>query len=393
VNITMTGEQRDLVRMVRSFVRNEILPLENDLDPDESALPKEDHERLEKRVKQMGLYNIDLPEEVGGPGVDTVTRSLLAIEMSQHRAGLYSPCYDVFGPAALAGLAAGTREQKERYLVPTAAGEIKGCFALSEPSGGSDPARSIRTTAVREGDHWVINGSKMWISSSVDADYALVFARTGGSGSGRDGITCFIVDVDSPGFYIRRVIHTLRAGHYATELQFEDLKVPHANVLGEVNEGFAVANGKLSAGRIPYSAGCIGVAVKAQEMAVEYAKIREVFGKPLSKHQGIEWMLVDNEMDIRQATMAVLHAAGRADRGEEFRTDAAVAKIVATEAAARVVDRAMQIHGGMGMTKELPLERWFRELRIRRVGEGPTEAQRMIIGRDLVNRPYQFFLA
>ncbi|MGW4124829.1 acyl-CoA dehydrogenase family protein [Nocardia sp. NPDC004711] len=391
--IRPTPEQQELVKMVRRFVRDEIVPLELELDPDESRLPPADHERLAKRVQQMGLFNIDMPEEVGGPGLDTVTRTLLAIEMSQHRAGLYAPCYDVFGEPAINGLANATPDQKERYLVPTARGEKRGCFALSEPSGGSDPARSIRTKAIRDGDDWILNGSKMWISSAAEADYALVFARTGDSDSGRAGVTCFIVDTDSEGFHVRRVIHTLRSGHYATELQFENVRVPGKNVLGEVNGGFSVANDKLSAGRIPYAAACIGVAVKAQELAVEYAKVREVFGKPLAEHQGIEWMLVENEIDIRTATMLVLQAADRADRGASFRTEAAVAKIVCTESSARVVDRAMQIHGGMGMTKEMPLERWFRELRIRRVGEGPNEVQKMIIGRQLLKNPYQFFLS
>jgi acyl-CoA dehydrogenase len=390
MNLSINDEQRALVDNVRRFVRQEILPIESTLDPDESRLPPEQHERLEGIVRQMGLFNLDLPEEVGGPGLDTVTRCLLAFEMSQHRAGLYAPCYDVFGaPAGLAALRAANEDQKQRYLYPASRGEKRGCFALTEPSGGSDPVGAIRTRAVRNGDGWVINGSKAYISSADDADYALVFARTGDA---RHDITAFIVDTDSPGFYVRRVIHTLRAGHYATELQFEDLHVPDENVLGEVGKGFAVANQNLSRNRIPYSADCIGVAVKAQELAVEYAKDRSVFGKPLSEHQGIQWMLVDNEHDIRSASMLVLQAAGRADSEQSFRTEAAVAKIAATEAAGRVVDRAMQIHGGMGVTKDLPLERWYRELRIRRIGEGPTEVQRMIISRELLKQPYRFFL-
>jgi acyl-CoA dehydrogenase len=394
MDFTLSDEQRAIIGVVRDFVRNEIVPLEADLDPDESSLPPEDHLKLQQRTTQMGLFNIDMPEEAGGPGIDTVTRSLLAIEMSQHRAGLYAPCYDSFGPPgiAVAPLADGTEDQKARYLYPAARGEKSGCFALSEPSGGSDPARAIRTRAIKHGSEWVINGSKLWISSADVADYALVFARTGAPDSGRSGVTCFIVDTDSEGFHVRRMVHTLRAGHCATELQFEDLRVSEANVLGKVGGGFDIANTRLSKARIPYSAQCLGVAVKAQELAIEYAKVREVFGKKLSQHQGIEWMLVDNEYDIRSATLLVLHAADRADKGRPFRTEAAVAKIAATEAAARVVDRAMQIHGGMGMTKEMPLERWYRELRIRRVGEGPTEVQRMVIGRDLLNDPYRFFL-
>lgn len=392
MSLILTDEQLALVQMVRKFVRTEVVPLEYELDPDASRIPPEAREKLRARVRQMGLYNIELDEEYGGPGLDVFTRSLIAIETSQHRAGLYTPCYEAFGPMPLVALTNATEDQKERYLWPTLNGDKIGCFALTEPSGGSDPRRSIRTSARRDGDDWIINGSKMWISLGADADYAMVFARTEADGDCAAGITCFIVDTDSPGFEVRRVIPTIRTGHEATELQFDDVRVPGNNVLGEVGRGFALANKKLTINRIPYSAGCIGVAVRAQELALEYAKVRSVFGKTLVEHQGIEWMLIDNETDIRTATLLVLQAASRADADLPFRADAAMAKVVATEAAARVVDRSMQIHGAMGMAKELPLERWYRELRIRRIGEGPNEVQKMLVGRDLLEKPYEFFL-
>ena len=186
------------------------------------------------------------------------------------------------------------------------------------------------------------------------------------------------------GFHVRRVVHTLRSSHYATELQFEDLRVPDANVLGEVGRGFAIANDRLSRQRIPYAAACIGVAVKAQELAIDYAKQRETFGAPLATRQAIQWMIVDNEIDIRTSLWLTLAAAHKADRGEPYRMEAGMAKLVASEAGGRVVDRAMQIHGGYGMTKDLPFERWYREMRIRRVGEGPNEVQRHVIARDLL---------
>jgi len=392
MDVTMSDEQRALVDGVRRFVREQIVPLEDDLDPDESRLDAATHTKLAAQVDQMGLRNLDLPEEFGGPGIDVTTRTLLAIEMSQHRAGLYSPCFDVFGGGGLVALSNATEDQKERYLYPTARGEMSGCFALTEPSGGSDPARSIRTRAVRDGDEWVIDGSKTFISMADEADYAIVFARTGEADSGRAGITCFIADTGAPGFHVRRIIHTLRSGHSATEIDFSGLRVPDANRVGAVGEGFAQLNERLSMNRIPYSAACIGVAVKAQQMAIDWAKSRSVHGRLLSEQQGIAWMLVDNELDIRNATLMVLHAADRADRGLPFRTEAAAAKIIATEGASRVVDRSIQIHGGMGVTKDLPLERWYRELRIRRIGEGPTEVQRMIISRELLGKPYKFFL-
>jgi acyl-CoA dehydrogenase len=383
MDLELTDEQKLIVAQVRRFVRDEIVPLEAKLDPDASELPAEDYARLSGKVKAMGFWGLDIPAEYGGPGIDLVTRTLMAVEMAQHRAGLYAPCYGVFGGAGLAQLYEASEDQKQRYLYPTLRGEKRGFFGLTEPSGGSDPARAIQTRAVKDGEDWVLNGAKVFISGADRAQYGLVFARTD-SGKGRDGVTCFIVDTDMPGFHVRRVVHTLRSTHYATELQFEDLRVPPRNVLGEVNRGFAIANDRLSRQRIPYAAGCIGVAVKAQEMAIDYAKLRDTFGAKLATRQAIQWMIVDNEIDIRTSLWLTLAAAHKAERGEAFRTEAAMAKLVASEAGGRVVDRAMQIHGGYGMTKDLPLERWYREMRIRRVGEGPSEVQRLIMARDLL---------
>ncbi len=383
MDFQLSQEQEMIISMVRRFVLEEIIPLEMNLDPDADQLMPADRDRLVEKVKGMGLYGLDIPPEYGGPDLDMVTRTLIAMELSQHRGGLYAPCYGVFGGAGLAQLFEANDDQKERYLFPSLRGEKRGFFGLTEPSGGSDPARAIKTRAVRDGDNWVINGSKIFISGADRADFGLVFARTSPD-KGRGGVTCFIVETDTPGFHVRRIVHTLRSAHYATELQFEDMRVPDANILGKVNQGFAIANDRLSRQRIPYSAGCLGVAIKAHQMAVEYSKIRETFGAPLSSRQAIQWMLVDNEIDIKQARFVTLEAADLARRGEPFRKEAAMAKLVSTEAASRVVDRSMQIHGGYGVTKDFPFERWYREMRIRRVGEGPNEVQRHIIARDIL---------
>ena len=383
MDLELSEEQRLIVDTVRRFVRNEVVPLEADLDPDASELERADHERLVAQVREMGFYGLDIPPAYGGPDIDLVTRTLMAIEMAQHRAGLYTPCYGVFGGAGLAQLFEANEDQKQRYLYPTLRGEKSGFFGLTEPSGGSDPARAIQTTAVKDGDDWVLNGSKIFISGGDTSDYGIVFARSDAS-QGRNGITCFIIDAGMPGFHVRRVVHTLRSTHYATELQFDNLRVPAGNVLGEPHKGFAIANDRLSRQRIPYAAGCIGVAVKAQEMAIAYANQRETFGGRLATRQAIQWMIVDNEIDIRTSRWVTLAAADKARQNQPFRTEAAMAKLVASEAGGRVVDRAMQIHGGYGMTKDLPLERWYREIRIRRIGEGPSEVQRLIMARDLL---------
>ena len=388
MNFDLTDEQQMIVDTTRKFVESEIVPAEEDLDPDAGSMEPHDFERLVIKTKEMGFYGLDIPAEYGGPGLDTTTRALMAIEMSQHRAGLYNPCYGVFGGAGLAQLYEATDAQKERWLYPTLRGEKKGCFALTEPSGGSDPARAIQTKGYKDGTEWVLNGSKLYISGADKADYALLFARTSDD-PGRNGVTAFIVDTDSPGFFVRRVVHTLRATHYATELQFEDLRIPEDQILGEVNGGFAIANDRLSRQRIPYAAGCIGPAIKAQAMSIDWAKSRETFGSILAEKQAIQWMLVDNEIDIRHARYCVLEAAQKADKGLRFRTEAAMAKLVATEAAGRVVDRCIQIHGGIGVTKDLPLERWYRELRIRRVGEGPSEVQKLIMARDIIGGSFK----
>ena len=222
MNLELTEEQDMIIGMVRKFVREEILPLELDLDPDADELERDDRERLIEKTKAMGLYGF-IPPEYGGPEIDLVTRTLMAVEMSQHRAGLYSPCYGTFGvlvwPSYLK-----RRIRKRKNICTRRSGEETRLFGLSEPSG-SDPARAIQTKAVREGDDWVINGSKLWISGADRANFGLVFARTD-SDKGRNGVTCFIVDTDTPGFHVRRVVHTLRSAHYATELQFVDMRFP-----------------------------------------------------------------------------------------------------------------------------------------------------------------------
>ncbi len=382
MDLQRSEAQKLIIANVRRFIREEIRPLEDDLDPDAYSLPDAERERLIAMVKEMGLYQMDLPQEYGGPGVDTITRTLVAEELSQHRAGLYAPAYGVFGSGPPGQLYSANEEQKERYFYPMIRGEKRAFFGLSEASGGSDPARAIQTRGVRDGDDWVINGSKLWNSGADTADFGIVYVRTDPE-KGREGITAFLIDTDTPGFRVERLVQVLRA-HYTTELSFTDMRVPHANILGEEGGGFALANEQLAANRIPYSAACLGVAQYAHEMAIDWAKQRETFGQPLANRQAIQWMLVDNEIDLRTGRWACLDAADKAERGEPFRFESSLAKLVCSEGAGRVVDRCMQIFGGLGMSKDLPLERWYRELRIRRIGEGPSEVQRIVMARDML---------
>jgi acyl-CoA dehydrogenase len=380
--VLATAAQRELCARVRTFVTERILPLEETLDPDESEVDPATLAVLVDETKSMGLYNYDVPAEHGGPGLDTVTTTLLAMEMSQHRAGLYTPCYGAFGPSGFAQLYDATPEQRERFLYPVLRGEKRMFFGLTEATGGSDPANAIATRAERDGTDWVLNGSKMFIGEAHRADFGLVFARTGAPG--RRGISCFVVETSSPGFEVVRAIHTLRSGTTPSELRFTQVRVPGENLIGEEGGGFALANSALVRIRIPYSAACVGLAIKSQSLVLQHVKERVVFGKTLAEHEGVQWMLCDNELDIQAATLLVLNAAARADQGLSFRKETALAKISATEASSRVVDRSMQLFGAWGVTKDLPFERWYRELRIRRIGEGTSETQRMVISRDLL---------
>jgi len=383
MDMQRTEEQQLIIDTVRKFIREEIRPLEADLDPDAFELNPGDDKRLRQMVKDMGMYQMGLPTEYGGPGIDIVTRTMLAEEMSQHRAGLYAPAYGVFGSSPPEHLYNGTEEQKQRYLYPVIREEKDAFFGLSEPSGGSDPARSIRTRGVRDGDHWVINGSKLWNSGADTADFGIVYVRTDPS-KGRQGITAFLIDTDTPGFRVQRLVQVLRS-HYTTELSFTDMRVPHSAILGEEGGGFALANDTLSHNRIPYASACLGISQYAQELAIEWAKQRVTFGEPLANRQAIQWMLVDNEIDMRTSRWIALDAAAKAQRGEPFRFESSMAKLLCTEAAGRVIDRCMQIHGGLGMAKDMPFERWYREVRIRRIGEGTSEIQRVVMARDLLN--------
>lgn len=372
----------ELQQVVRSFIANEVRPRERHLDPDALELDPADLEVVRAKAQQAGLWCIGSPAEYGGAGLSLLAQCVVAQEAAACRLGLETPAGGAFGfdpPTIIFG---GTPKQIEQFAVPAIQRGKKTFVALSEPDGGSDPARSIRTTATLDGDHWVLNGSKMWISGADTADWGVVFARTA---SGRGGISCFIVEPGREGFKANR-IPVIRSW-YPCEVHLENYRVPREQLLGVENEGFALAQRWLGHGRVRYAAGVLGVAEQAISLAVDYAKDREVFGGPLSEKQAISFSLADCEVEFRAAQLLVYNAAAKADRSEPFAVDASVAKLYATEAAGRIVDRCIQVFGGLGVSKELPLERWYRELRVKRIGEGPSEVHRMVIARNLFNRP------
>lgn len=376
----LSGDLLELQQKVRQFIRNEVLPIENEIDYEATDVSSEQLRDLQEKAKREGLWLLGAPEELGGAGVGLFAQTIVAEESSQHRLGAYNPALGAFGIEPSPLLYSGTPDQIERFVRPSLQGEKTSFTAFTEPGGGSDPARDIETTATRQGDSWILNGQKKWITGGFEADFGIVFARTG---DGRNGITAFIVEKQMERFS-REHIPVIRPW-YPSLLTFENVAVPEENILGEVGKGFNLAQQHLVRYRIPYTAGCVGIGVAALRMAIEYARVRETFKSKLADKQAIQWMIADSEVELRAARWLLYEAAWKADRGEDCRYESSSAKVYATEVAGRVIDRAVQIHGGLGVSKELPLERWYRELRIKRIGEGPSEVHRMVVSRDLLS--------
>lgn len=374
-------EMRMLRETVRSFMTDQVRPAELGLDPDCFQLPSERLIPLQQMAKSLGLWCVESPGQYGGAGLNLFAQAIVAEEAAKCRMGQYFPAAGTMGIDPPNVIFRGNDDQIQRYGVRAINEGIRCFVAVSEASGGSDPGRSIQTRAVRHGGRYVLNGTKMWIGGAADATWGLVFARTGGPG--RSGISCFIVDRDMPGLSMS-FIPVLRS-YAPNEVHFENVEVPAENRLGEEGQGFEIAEEWLIHARIPYSAHCLGAAQEALDMAIAYAKQREVFKSRLSEKQGIQWMVAESEVELRAARLLIWQAAWNGDLGRDIKVDASIAKLYATETAFRIVDRCIQIFGGLGVAKELPLERWFRELRIKRIGEGPSEVHKMVIARHLFN--------
>ncbi len=379
---TLPEELRRLGDSIRRFIREEIIPLEQRLDPDAPGIPDDDYKRLSEKTKAAGLWALGAPEEYGGGGLDTFSMSVVLEEMSQHRMGLYNPGCGTFGRYPPPAIWAGSKEQIEKYAVPTIREGWKTFFAITEPSGGSDPAGAIQTRAERRGDRYVLNGRKVFISHANNGVWGVVFARTDKS-KGRAGISCFIVEPGTPGM-TATPIKVLRTSAIPNDVVFEDCEIPAENLIGKEGQGLDLAFDLLVKQRFPYSACNLGVAVAAHRMAVAHAKQRSTFGVPLAQRQAIQWMLADAEVELRACRWLIWEGAWKADRGEDARVEASMAKLYSSEVLGRVIDACVQIHGGYGVSKEFPLERWYREARVRRIGEGPSEVHRMVIARSLL---------
>ncbi|MBA03424.1 MAG: butyryl-CoA dehydrogenase [Gammaproteobacteria bacterium] len=366
---------------IRRFMREEVKPIEDKLPHDATGCSSEDRKKLRALAEEMGLTRLTVPEEYGGNPVSALARVVIAEESAKCRLGGYNPALGAFGGGPPNIIWGGTQDQIERYGIPCIEGKKHAFVAITEPTGGSDPRNNISTRATRSGDHWVLNGRKMWITGAGHADFGIIFARTkDGTENAPPEITAFIVEPDFPGINFNEIKVIRALSPY--EIVLDNCEVPLENVLGNVGQGFGVAQNWLVDARIPYAAGCIGIAQEALDMACGWVKQRPTRGGMLADKQAIQWMIADSEVELRAARMLIYDAASKVDEGLPGKVDASICKLYGTETAGRGVDRAMQMFGGMGMAQEMPLERWYREMRVKRIGEGPSEVHRMVISRD-----------
>ena len=366
---------------IRRFMREEVKPIEDKLPHDATGCSSEDRKKLRALAEEMGLTRLTVPEEYGGNPVSALARVVIAEESAKCRLGGYNPALGAFGGGPPNIIWGGTQDQIERYGIPCIEGKKHAFVAITEPTGGSDPRNNISTRATRSGDHWVLNGRKMWITGAGHADFGIIFARTkDGTENAPPEITAFIVEPGFPGINFNEIKVIRALSPY--EIVLDNCEVPLENVLGNVGQGFGVAQNWLVDARIPYAAGCIGIAQEALDMACGWVKQRPTRGGMLADKQAIQWMIADSEVELRAARMLIYDAASKVDEGLPGKVDASICKLYGTDTAGRVVDRAMQMFGGMGMAQEMPLERWYREMRVKRIGEGPSEVHRMVISRD-----------
>jgi acyl-CoA dehydrogenase len=378
----LSEEQRMIVETTRAFVEAELYPHEAMVERT-GMLPLELIRELQKKAMAAGLYAANMPVEVGGAGLDTLSWLLYEKELGRANYALHWTC--VARPSNI--LLAGNADQRERYLMPCIRGETWDCLAMTEPGAGSD-LRGMKASARMDGGDWVLNGTKHFISHADLAGFAIVFMATGEEDTPRGPkkrITAFFVDKGTPGFTVRDGYRNVsHRGYTNCVLEFDDARVPGANVLGEVHKGFEVATSWLGATRLQVASTCLGRAERALAHAISYAAARKQFGQAIGKFQGVSFKLADMAMELKAAELLTREAAWKYDQGTVTDGDMAMAKLKATEVLAMVADDAIQIHGGMGLMEELPLERIWRDARVERIWEGTSEIQRHIISRELL---------
>jgi butyryl-CoA dehydrogenase len=378
VKFSLSQEQELLRQSVREFAEAEVKPLARELDRT-GRFPRE----TLRKAAELGLVGVAVPEEEGGAGADHVSYSILIEEISRFCAstGVILSVQNSLFCDPLHRF--GTAEQKKRFLVPYARGEKIGCYALTEPQAGSNAA-ALRTTAVRRGDRYLVNGAKAWITCGGVADAALVYVNTDPAKKEK-GITALLIERGTPGFRVGKEEEKLGIHATAcTELSFTDCEVPVENRLGGEGEGYKIALATLDGGRIGIASQATGIAQGAFEQALAYSKERQAFGRPIAEFQAIRFMLADMATEIDAARLLARHAAWKQDSGARFSLEASVAKLFASEMATRVTHKAIQIHGGNGYSREYPVERMWRDAKLCTIGEGTSEIQRLVIARHIL---------
>ena len=378
MDFMLTKDQRDLQQMVRDFAANEIAPIAMDIDrTDEYPL------ELIRKMGELGLMGIPIPEEYDGVGADFISYMLAIEEISYASAsvGVILAVHSSVGTMPILNF--GTEEQKQKYVPRLAAGELIGAFGLTEPSAGSDAA-SLRTRAVKQGDHYVLNGSKIFITNGEVADIFNVFAVTDPE-KGVKGISAFIVEKGTPGFTIGKKEHKMGMnGSGTVELIFDNAMVPAAQLLGNEGDGFKIAMSNLDGGRIGIAAQGLGIARAAFDAAVDYVKQREQFGRPIADFQAIQFMLSDMATRIEAARLMIYNAASLRQQKLPCSKEASMAKYYATDTAMYVTTEAVQLFGGYGYSKEFPVERFMRDAKVTQIYEGTNQIQRLVVAKNLL---------
>ncbi|GAC1542107.1 MAG: acyl-CoA dehydrogenase AcdA [Polyangiales bacterium] len=364
---------------VREFCEREVRPHAVQWDREE-RFPRE----LVPRLAEMGLLGIRIPEEYGGAGMDTLAYAVCVEECARVDGSLALTVASHNGLGTGHVLSFGTAAQKTKYLSKATTGEWLAAWGLTEPGSGSDAA-GMMTTAKRDGDHWVINGTKMFITQGSVGGFCVILAKTSPEKK-QKGITAFIVEHGTPGFRASKHLEKLGMRSSDTvELSLEDVRVSDAQRLGELDHGFIDTLQILDKGRISIAALAVGLGRGALELAVQYAKDRQQFGKPIADFQAIQWMIADCRVEMEAAQLLTYRAAALADQGKPFSREASMAKLYASEAATRACNRSLQIHGGYGYTREFQIERHLRDAKLCEIGEGTSEVQRMVISRHVLN--------
>ncbi|MCP2085843.1 UNVERIFIED_ORG: alkylation response protein AidB-like acyl-CoA dehydrogenase [Paraburkholderia sediminicola] len=362
---------------VRTFVREAVTPHAAQWDR-ERTFPKDVHRQL----AELGAYGVLVPETYGGAGMDALALALILEEIAAGDGGTSTAISVNNCPVCSILLTYGNDAQKRDWLTPLARGEMLGAFCLTEPQAGSD-ASALRTTATRDGDSYVLNGVKQFITSGKNGNVAIVMAVTD-KAAGKRGISAFIVPTDTKGYVVARVEEKL--GQHSSDtaqIIFEDCRVPAANLIGAEGEGYRIALSGLEGGRIGIAAQSVGMARAAFEAALGYAKERESFGQPLFSHQAVQFRLADMATQLEAARQLIWHAASLKDAGQPCLTEAAMAKLFASEAAERICSAALQIHGGYGYLSDFPVERIYRDVRVCQIYEGTSDIQKILIARGL----------